>query len=646
VTWQGLYHHDSRMLSRLELRLDGRMPPLLSSRRVGASAAHQVFVVDSDEDGTPTALLVRERELGDVMCDRYQVRVLTGSLDGVELTLEWEADFAELKKGARRPAPVAPGDHGGDWRAQGPAGSAVAVTASAGLVVEGGRVHGRVHAAPDAPWTADVTFRPCRAQDVPFDGGAPDHSAPPRTLELETAATPWSASVTSALDDLHALRVEVPSLGLTYLGAGAPWFMALFGRDSLITAWEALLAGHRFGVEALDALAHFQGRQHDARTGEQPGRVLHELRTGDHGVFGLEPGRPYYGAVDATPMFVVLLGELHRWGAPDADIVRLLPAARAAVRWCIDHGDIDGDGFVEYVSDPQGIGNQGWKDSGDSMVHADGSLAPTPLALAEVQALVWAAYRELAALEERFGDPPEAASLRRRADALQAAFIRAFWLPDHGIVAMGLDADKQPLAVASSNMGHCLWTGILPQEVADTVAVRLAQPDLLTSWGVRTLASSERAYNPLGYHLGTVWPHDSALVAAGLMASGHPWIANKVLDGLLRAADSFGWRLPELYGGLDVDEIPAVLPYPVACSPQAWSAAAPLLLLRTVLRLDPDVPRGRIHLAPVLPSDVELVVRGIPVADGTLAIRARGTEVEVLEVPAGLEVVTRRRVSG
>ncbi|MBA2529641.1 MAG: amylo-alpha-1,6-glucosidase, partial [Euzebyales bacterium] len=335
---------------------------------------------------------------------------------------------------------------------------------------------------------------------------------------------------------------------------------------------------------------------------------------------------------------VMLLAAVHRWGAADDDVRALLPAARAAVRWCVEHGDLDGDGFVEYRADLKGLANQGWKDSGDAMVHADGSLAPGPVAPVEVQAYLYGAYVGLAQLEQRLGQPAAADGLLERAERLRASFARHFWLPTEGLVAMALDGDKRPLVVASSNIGHCLWTGLLDGDAAEAACARLAAPDLATAWGVRTLGRGERAYNPLGYHLGTVWPHDSAIAAAGLMRAGHPQAASRVTAGLLEACEAFGWRLPELFAGLDAGEVPFPVPYPVACSPQAWSAAAPLLLLRTALRLDPDVPAGSVTVAPVLPDDVELTVTGIRLGDADLDLRVRGSDVQVLGAPSGLDV--------
>lgn len=636
-SFEGLYHRDVRLVSAFSLTADGAEPPLATAARNGAASADRIHQLSVDEHSSPTAVLRCRRTVGLAVREDWTVTVYEGTFSG-ELRLRLESDFADLlaQRHSLNAVPAVP------YKTDGAAliadgerfGVQIEVEGPAPRVADDGFTW-TVDTAPGRPWSAAVTFRP---RDRGHLIGEPETVpvAPPQ-LRAATAATRWQAATASAVADLRGLRVTVPDLSLSYLGAGAPWFMALFGRDSLLTSWSSLVGGTALGLETLEALARFQGREHDERTLEQPGRILHELRTGGAAVFGLDPGRPYYGTVDASPLFVLLADELLRWGADRERVAALLPAARAALDWCVEYGDLDGDGYVEYAADPRGLGNQGWKDSGDAMVHADGSLAEAPIALAEVQAYLYGAYRALASLEERVGDPSRAPGLRARAAGLREAFRRDFWLPERSLVAMALDADKRPLAVASSNMGHTLWTGLLDDDIAARVADRLTAPDLLASWGLRTLGSGERTYNPLSYHRGSIWPHDSAIAAAGLMRYGHVAPALRVAEGLLAAAERFGWRLPELFGGLDAAEVPYPVPYPVACSPQAWSAAAPLLLLRTVLRLEPDVPAGRVNVAPVLPDDVELAV-SLPLGGETLALRIKGGSCEVLACPEGIDV--------
>lgn len=656
---EGLYHRDVRVLSRFLLTIDGTAPPLLAGTREGASRGHRVHVLAADPHDSPTAVLICQRSVGTAMHERWTVEVYDGKLDGVELCLALESDHANLLARKHNVTPTV----ARSWQHDGPALYAdggtfgVQVEPSGPSRIEGGMLTWLIDASPGKPWTAGVRIHPRKDRrpvteslgssaeraGVSSDGQAP--SGKPvlggkPALRVESPATHWARSTASALADISGLRIRVPDLGLSYIGAGAPWYMALFGRDTLLTAWSALIAGTEVALDVLEVLARYQGRRHDPTTLEQPGRILHEMRTGGASTFGLPPGQPYYGTVDASPLFVMLLGEVSRWGAQPERVAALLPAARRALEWCVTLGDLDGDGFVEYESDEGGLVNQGWKDSADSLVHADGSVASTPIALAEVQAYVWGAFRALADLEERFGDAGRGPGLRKQAADLRAAFQRAFWVPERGLVAMALDGGKRPLAVASSNMAHCLWSGLLDDWMGEAVAQRLMQPDLNATWGLRTLGSQERAYNPLGYHLGTVWPHDTGLAIAGLVRYGEVAGAVRLTQGLLTAAEHFGWRLPELFGGMDRTQVPYPVSYPVACSPQAWSAAAPLLLLRSMLRLNPDVPSGMVRVAPVLPPDVELRVHNIPLGTGSLDLHVQGTEVEVLDQPEGLEVIT------
>lgn len=635
---QGLYFRDLRLLSRLQLTLGEAAPPLLSSQRQGAGVAHQVFVAARDDHGSPSALLRRRRQVGADVVDTYRLEAYGEALPELLLTLRLETDFLPAMKNAG-PRPDAseyePVD-GGFQTSQGRFGVRITVR-GAQPERDGSAWCWCASAEPGRPWSVEVVISP-RESEVPADtraAVAPAGAA--SSLRVDSGVTAWRRSVGSALADVAALRMSVPHLDLTYLAAGAPWFMALFGRDTLLTAWETLIAGTETALETLEALARYQGRRSDAQTGEQPGKILHELRVGGMDLFGIAAGRPYYGTVDASPLFVMLLAEAYRWGADVERVGALLPAARAALDWCRDGGDPDGDGYVEYAADEHALANQGWKDSGNAMVHADGSLATGPIALAEVQAYVWAAHHGLARLETELGEPGRAEDHVRRAGALRQAFLRDFWLEDEGLLAMGLDAEKRPLAVASSNMGHCLWSGILPPQVAAAVADRLSAEDMLTRWGLRTLGSGEEAYNPLGYHLGSVWPHDTALVAAGLVRVGRADTALRLVDGLLAAAEHFQWRLPELFGGLD-EGYASPVPYPVACSPQAWSAAVPLMLLRIVLGLEPDMPRGRVALAPVLADDTWLKLTGVPLGDGTLDLDVRGRDARVLRAPEGVHV--------
>jgi glycogen debranching enzyme len=424
--------------------------------------------------------------------------------------------------------------------------------------------------------------------------------------------------------DLGSLRIFDPEdPARTIVAAGAPWFMSPFGRDSLLTAWMALVVDPELALGVLETLARFQGTVDDPATEEQPGRILHEMRFDTATSLSLGGGNIYYGSVDATPLFVMLLGELRRWGlAPDV-VERLLPHADRALDWITTRGDRDGDGYVEYErARPAGLANQGWKDSWDGIRYGDGRVAEAPIALCEVQGYTYAAYLARAHFAHEAGDGERFRHWRDRAMALRAAFNRDFWLPDRGYFAVGLDADKRPIDSLASNQGHCLWAGIVDEDKAGRVADVLLSPAMFNGWGVRTLAASEPAYNPLSYHCGSVWPHDNALIAAGLVRYGLVSHAHRIMRGILDVADANDGHLPELFSGIGRDELGVPAPYPTSCQPQAWAAATPLLFLRLLLRLDPWLPQHHVCMAPALPPWLtHLQVEGIPLGGERVDVR-------------------------
>jgi glycogen debranching enzyme len=401
----------------------------------------------------------------------------------------------------------------------------------------------------------------------------------------------------------------------------------------MLLPWDPGLA-----LGTLRTLAAWQGSQADPGSEEEPGKILHEVRFGPAASFSLGGRSAYYGSADATPLFVMLLGELQRWGGKESAVESLLPHADRALEWIGTYGDADGDGFVEYCrKTSHGLANQGWKDSWDGINFADGTIAEPPIALAEVQAYVYAAYRARAQLAAQFGDEQGAAHWRKRAKQLKRDFNERFWLPDRGWYAVGLDKDKRPIDSLTSNIGHCLWAGIVDKDKAASVARHLLSPEMFSGWGIRTLASSMTAYNPMSYHNGSVWPHDNAICAAGLMRYGFIEQAQRVTDAIIDAAAPFGYRLPELFCGFDRDEFSMPVPYPTSCSPQAWAAAAPLLLLHSLLRFTPEVASGQLWCAPEIPDRyLPLRVSGLRVGKSRLSVDIGEGQWEI----TGLEPVT------
>jgi glycogen debranching enzyme len=621
-TPHGLFFRDARVLSQWVLRLDGEAPDPLSVLAPASFAARFVLrrrplpgLADS------TMLVVRERLVGEGLRETITLTNLGREPTAVTVTLHVDADFADLfavKEGRTPPALSHAGVHGGELllthRGEGSRG--VRVSATADPLLTPGSLVWRIVVPPRASWSTELVAVPVvgdQGVEPQFERGESiEATAAGRKLRGWRAASARIAADEPALalalrrseDDLGALRIE--SGGHTFIAAGAPWFMTLFGRDSLLTGWMALPLDAGLALGTLETLARVQGRRVDPLTEEEPGRILHELRLGPANDVALG-GSHYYGTIDATPLFVMLLAECLRWGA-DPDRVRaLLPAVDAALSWIERYGDRDGDGFVEYRrATDRGLANQGWKDSFDAIGDRTGRLAEPPIALCEVQGYVYGAYLARAYLAETLdSDRAAAATWRTAAQRLRTAFHEHFWLPERGWYALALDGDKRVVDALASNGAHALWTGIATDECAAKLVARLSEPTMDSGYGLRTLAVDMGRYNPMSYHNGSVWPHDTAIALAGLLGYAHVpgavELAGRLARGLLDAASAFGGRLPELYCGFPRAEFSPPVPYPTSCSPQAWAAAAPLLLVRAFLGLAPDVPRRRLDLAPRIP---------------------------------------------
>jgi glycogen debranching enzyme len=419
---------------------------------------------------------------------------------------------------------------------------------------------------------------------------------------LETDGETLRDVYARSLSDLAALRLHPDGReGGAVPAAGLPWFMALFGRDSLITSYQALPYLPGLARATLQALASRQGDRVDDFHDEEPGKILHEERFGELTLTGESPHSPYYGTADATPLFLVLLDEYERWTG-DTDLVRVLePNARAALAWIDDHGDADGDGYVEYEARNPGSGlvNQCWKDSPNSMLFADGRRAEGAIACCEIQGYVYDAKRRAARLaREVWGDEQLAGELDARAGELRRRFAEDFWVPGRDFFALALDGSKRRVDSLTSNIGHLLWSGIVDEERAGALAAHLMGEALFSGWGVRTMAEGETGYNPVEYHNGTVWPHDNSLIAAGLARYGYRAEAARIAGALIHAASFFEHRLPEVFAGYSDRVADVPVEFPTASSPQAWAAATPLLLLTTVTGMTPapDGPRCDPHL--------------------------------------------------
>jgi glycogen debranching enzyme len=423
---------------------------------------------------------------------------------------------------------------------------------------------------------------------------------------IETDHELFDQLLRRALQDLRLLIDHVD--GDLVPSAGIPWFAVPFGRDSMITSMQTLSLRPSIAAGTLRFLARYQGKEVNDFRDEQPGKILHEVRLGELAKLQRVPHSTYYGSVDSTPLFLMTLGEYVRWTG-DLDLARdLLPNAEAALRWMRDYGDIDGDGFIEYHSrSSEGMRNQGWKDSYDSASHRDGSLAEPPIALAEVQAYAYAAHREMAELYARFGESDKARAQRVEAERCRKRFLDVLAMSDEDgeFWAMGLDGDKRRIETVTSNPGHALWSGLLRGDDARLTVQRLLGGDMLCGWGLRTLSSRARSFNPMSYHNGSVWPHDNALIALGMKRVGADAAARELATQVFEAGLRFpGSRLPELWCGFSRDRRYHSTPaqYPVSCSPQAWAAGSAFMLLQALLGLEADAFERVVRLRPVLPS--------------------------------------------
>jgi glycogen debranching enzyme len=662
----GLFVRDTRMLSRWELTVDGIEPQPLTVHTVEPFAATFLGrMPPSAGHADSTLLVVRRRYVGDGMREDITLRNTAAKPKRCVLALTAEADFADLfeVKGRSKPRAVAS-----------------STTADAALVITSGRRERQqeLRIIGDAsPSVADgvMTWRllvPARSERtltveaVPVDDGValkPRHprghpvslARPAKRLrkwrqrgpQVRTGDRNLAGVLSRSVEDLGALRIfdpEHPSWPV--VAAGAPWFMALFGRDSLLTAWMLLPWDPGLALGTLRTLAARQGTEVDQDSEEEPGKILHEVRFGPAASFALGGRSAYFGSVDASALFVMLLGELQRWGGKETAIEALLPHADRALEWIENYGDADGDGFIEYCRKTnRGLANQGWKDSWDGVNFADGEIAEAPIALAEAQAYVFAAYRARAEMAKQAGDDSGAAAWRKKAKQLKRQFNEQFWLPDKGWFAIGLDKDKRQIDALTSNIGHCLWTGIVDKDKAASVARHLMSDAMFSGWGIRTLASSMGAYNPMSYHNGSVWPHDNALCAAGLMRYGFIEQAQRVTDAIIDASGQFGYRLPELFCGFDREDFAAPVPYPTSCSPQAWAAAAPLQLLHSLLRFAPEVSGGQLWCAPEVPARyLPLRASGLRVGKSRLAVEINAGQWEISGLePINLEVIAAPR---
>jgi len=610
---QGVLHTDRRLLHELVLTVDGLEPDPVAHHDAGGDAHVFVSVPRhlGDDGPDPTVRVTRRREVEPGLV-REQVTITTTAREPVDcdVRLRLCADLARLddiKAGVRRPAATPSRVGGGEvsWHADGFRGTLHAHGARLARIGDAVTVDWSLHVEPGQVVTRELLVA---MEDAAAVVTSPDRSATWGDVGIASADRRLAPVLRQALSDLRLLRLApVDAPDEEFLGAGAPWFLTLFGRDSLWSARMLLPVTTELAGSTLRVLAARQGSRSDPANAEQPGKILHEVRSEAFGVrereghaFALPP--VYYGTIDATPLWALTLHDAWRWGLSTDQVEPWLPALGRALAWQVEHGDADGDHLLEYVDESgQGLSNQGWKDSGDAVRRLDGSLANPPVALCEVQGYAYAAASRGADLLEAFG-VAGTDRWREWAARLQTRFRERFWVEDARgpFPAIALDGDKRPVVSLTSNIGHLLGTGLLDAGEVDAVARRLVAPDMLSGFGIRTMSRDAAGYSATGYHVGSVWPHDTAICLAGLAAERRPEVA-EVGEALLAALHAFEGRPPELFAGDARSDHPVPIPYPAACRPQAWSAAASVSLVASLAGLDADVPGGTMRSTPVQP---------------------------------------------
>jgi len=631
----GLFAEDTRFLSLLRLTVNGERPLVLSSDKVEYFSA--AFYMRNPLAGGLTQdqlSIARHRFVGEGMQDHLTVSNETTEPVSFELALEFGSDFADIfavkehdfalgdplrAKPFPRPVPVHHDHDNGQLLLEddGDASSArMQIVLSPPGDANGSKVNYRIDLKPRERWNLRVDFVTSIDGEMAMPklverrfGDERDRvmdSVSAWRLRVPKLHAGWSElehSFRHSVSDLAALRMRGGTGGGRLPAAGMPWFMTVFGRDTIVTCLQTLLFGPELARTALEALAELQATEEDPSIDAEPGKIVHEVR---HGKAAENWFERYYGTVDATPLYLILLSEVWRW-TDDAALVRGLrePAMRA-LRWIDEFGDRDGDGFVEYERrSPHGIDNQSWKDSYDSQRFSDGRIAEPPIAPVEVQGYVYDAKRRAAELARHVWRDRELADrLEVDAENLHRRINDAFWKDDNGgYYVLALDREKQQVDAICSNIGHLLWSGVVPPERVDAVVDSLMGPGLWSGWGVRTMAATEGAYNPLSYHNGTVWPHDNSLIAWGL-AQYRRWPeAQRIVRRILDAAAYFDYELPEVFAGFPRADTPFPIAYPTAARPQAWAAGTPVLLLQVLLGLWPNRERQVLQtIAPELPS--------------------------------------------
>ncbi|MGE8078841.1 glycogen debranching N-terminal domain-containing protein [Peribacillus loiseleuriae] len=667
----GLYTKDTRFLSKLDLKINGEEPILLSSSATENYMA-EVLLTNPHMENEAGLVLWRESVeiertrfiYDDVLYESIKVKNYFPKPISFNISLHMDVDFADMfivrgfqtgNIGHRTGQTIE--DRAFSYHYIGAdevkRSTKVSWDKDAKNVSDQGDILFEFHLDHEEEETFTLMIQPQIGEDE--DKEIIPHDQAVRLLE--DSYKQWNGKVTKVETDYQPLqRLVERGIGdirvlLTDLGygqfpvAGLPWFGVPFGRDSLIASLQTLPFYPEVAKGTLFTLAEKQGKNIDPFRDEQPGKIMHEIRFGELAETGQIPFAPYYGTVDATPLFLVLLTEYVKWTG-DLEIVKQLHEnIYAALNWIDQYGDRDGDGFVEYYQEAsKGIANQGWKDSGDSIVHRNGDYAEAPIALSEVQGYVYHAKMGVASLLDKLGEDDKALKLRTEAEQLKAKFEQSFWMNDTQFYAIALDKKKEQVGTITSNPGHVLFSGMLSEERAEAVVETLVSDKMFSGYGIRTMGAGESGYNPMSYHDGSIWPHDNSMILLGMSKLGYKQDVNVVIEGLIKAADAFEYdRLPELFCGYGKERGEPVK-YPVACSPQAWAAGTPLVFIQSLLGLFPDSLQQQIHLAPNLLDKMDLLkVEDISIGSGLLSVKVTRNDerihVEIEKNTTDFEVV-------
>ncbi len=668
----GIYHADTRHLSTYQFSLNGTAPVMLLSTAEVGYAMEQVMTnpTMTTHEGRQVARgsieIRRQRVMADVIEERLRVSNFNSFPVALNLLYEFGADFADIfdvrgyereRHGRMHPAVV---------------GERSVRYSYTGIDDRDRATKVEFDAKPDYLDESSALFRVVLGRreslslriTIALDDHEPQITQINRFDAISEQHREWIEGCTQvvtdneffnrvmarSLSDVRMLWTQNPA-GEGYPAAGTPWFDALFGRDSCVLATQMLAYRPDVARSTLRLLAQWQGTKLDPAHDEEPGKILHELRFDELSRAGELPYGPYYGSIDSTPLFLMLIAEYYEWSGDLRFVRDLLPAIRNAIRWMEEDGDAQGNGYLAYEKrSAKGLVNQGWKDSYDAITHTNGTLAQPPIALSEVQGYAYAARRRLAPILDRMNETKLAARVRADAGRLYRQFNADFWVASERYYAMALDGQHRAVESVSTNPAHCLWTGIVDPIHGGDVVSRLLSEDMFSGWGLRTLTGVNPRFNPIGYHLGTVWPHDNSIAAMGFKMYGFEDELNRVASALFDASVAFPYfRLPELFGGETRSAHNSPVPYPVACRPQSWAAGAIPLIMQAMLGLKAEAPERRLRVVnPRLPSWLNSVqVRGLRVGSGSVTLQyrrsGRTTHVEVQKSTGGIDVVVSKR---